>query len=190
MLAVTQATSPSMLDLSRAVRPSATYHSCRSARALPAAAAVDADATMHSDTTSSATPGSPSSTPPAAADAAGQQGEAAAPAAAAAAAAAAAPAKRPAAASVLRAVVRPMWGTATLPLRILVRPAVLHDCNRLLIRMVRPVWALPPCRCASWAASCAVLHAVLHACVQLVIVLLPGCIAIEACMCLILACSN
>lgn len=38
-------------------------------------------------------------------------------------AAAAAPTKRPVAAAVLRAVVRPVWGTATLPLRLLVSPA-------------------------------------------------------------------
>jgi hypothetical protein len=75
-------------------------------------AAVINDATAPKPTPDTATPSGPDT---AAETAAGGQQECANTAAAA-----TAPAKRPVAASVLRAVVRPVWGTATLPLRLLV----------------------------------------------------------------------
>jgi hypothetical protein len=96
---------------------------CYRTRDLPAAAAaISPDAPEHTGTADSAPP-NPSSTTPAAP--AGQQQQEAS-----------AAAKRPVAASVLRAVVRPVWGTATLPLRLLVRPsawtaATVHVYKRL-----------------------------------------------------------
>jgi hypothetical protein len=104
---------------------------------------VDVDDSSHGNTPSCTTPSSSSTADvapfaaAATADTAGQQDGAATPAAAA--------AKRPVAASVLRAVVRPVWGTATLPLRILVRPAV--SCYYVMLPFYATIESCPCFAC-------------------------------------------